>query len=183
MDHCLLITHYGTSLRLSSFPSPLQRSQKGMMDNSSLFGRLQIILQSSHRRICCSQRHSETARNKVYARDKVQRDRAINQAEQGTSFYHSIPLSLTLTVAEGCKASTKQNLFASFSRTPFNWWGWIFIWFWHNSSWTCWYYFWRRCNKTREMNVVLLMLACIFTLMNQFDSNLVRSQMLLNSTF
>ena len=45
-------------------------------------------------------------------------------------FYRFRPFSLTLTLAWGHKISTVQNLLASFSCTPFNWWGWNFIWCW-----------------------------------------------------
>ena len=74
-----------------------------------------------------------------------------------TDFYHIILLSVTLTLAWGCKVSTKQNLLASFSRTLCNWSGWNLVWCWSSSSWKPWcYYFWLRFTETRERMVVLL---------------------------
>ena len=52
------------------------------------------------------------------------------------TFYHFIPLSLTLTSPAGHKISAKQNLLASFSHTLFIWLGWNLMWWWSNVSWT-----------------------------------------------
>ena len=52
-------------------------------------------------------------------------------------FYHLKPLSLTLTLDGNYKLSTKQNHLASFSRTLFNKWNEIWLW-WSSSSWTSW---------------------------------------------
>ena len=71
-------------------------------------------------------------------------------------FWYLVPLSLTLTLLQGHKASTKQNLLASCSHTLFNWSGWNRIPCGSNSSWTFLYYFWMRFIETREITAGLL---------------------------
>ena len=103
-------------------------------------------------------------------------------------FCHFIRLSLTLTLPWGHKVSAKQNLLASFSRILFIWSGWNLILWWSNSSWTFWdcfffffFFFFSKIIETRGINAVWLTtwkkkplsLACIWTFMKQFDSNLV----------
>ena len=50
-------------------------------------------------------------------------------------FYHSTPLSMTLTLPGDHKISAKQNLSSLHFLTLFSWKGWNLIWCWSNLSW------------------------------------------------
>ena len=78
---------------------------------------------------------------------------ALSYTVGAIDFYQFIPLSLTLTLPGGHKVNATQNLLTPFSHMLFPAEMWYF---WSSSSWTSWYYFWVRSNKTREITAVLL---------------------------
>ena len=63
---------------------------------------------------------------------------------------------MALILAGGHEVSTKPNLLASFSHTPFSLMGWNLMYCSTNASWTSWDYFWMRCIGSREAIANLL---------------------------